>query len=158
MRARCSFISLNNIIFQSQEALRHYNPLNCIRHTVHNVVQRISRKPRAYSNKTYVVNAAVQRTAQTGKLNVSCAVQLKKGRSEYIPKSELYLTVAGWEGAASQRSYLQLIQLARPYVESLVQTWQGSDRPWDLRCIQGSQSHPTTSVGERGKWDSSSSD
>ena len=69
------------------------------------MVQWISRKPQAYSNKTRAIKAAVQHTAQSGKLNVSYVVQLKKADLR-IFLSQSYLTVAGGVGAASQRSYL----------------------------------------------------
>lgn len=83
------------------------------------MVQWISRKPQAYSNKTCVIKAAVQYTAQSGELNISHVVQLKKA-DQRIFLSQSYLTVAGWERAASQRDYFQLIQLAQLYIESCV--------------------------------------
>lgn len=88
--------------------------------------------------------------AQSGKLNVSYVVLLKKADLR-IFLSQSYLMVAGWEGAASQRGYLQLIQLARLNIERCVWTWRGSDSPLDLCCIQGIQGHPTTSVAEKRK-------
>lgn len=69
------------------------------------MVQWISHKPQAYSNKTLVIKAAVQYKAQSGKLNVSYVVQLNKADLK-IFLNQSYLTVAGGEGAASQRSYL----------------------------------------------------
>lgn len=114
------------------------------------MVQWISHKPQAYSNKTCVIIAAVQYTAQSGELNVSYVVQLKKADLR-IFLSQAYLTDAGWEGAASWRSYLQLIQLAQLYMESCVWTCQGNDSPLDLCCIPGAQGHPTTSEGEKRK-------
>lgn len=65
--------------------------------------------------------------------------------------SQAYLTVAGCEGVAFQRSYLQLIQLAQHYMESCVWTWQGSDSALNLRCIQGAQGQPMTNVEETRK-------
>lgn len=58
------------------------------------MVQWINRKPQAYSNKTRVIKAAVQYTAQSGELNVIYVAQLKKA-DVGIFLSQAYLAVAG---------------------------------------------------------------
>lgn len=117
------------------------------------MVQWISRKPRAYSNKNNLCCKSCS-AAQWIKRHLCCTAEEKKKRKKKadvrIFLSQAYLPAAGWEGAVSSRSYLQPIQLPPLYIEGCVCTCQGSDSPLDLCCIQGAQGRPTASVwGEK---------